>query len=80
MEQIVNHINTFQAQWPKSQTLFDIVRFKEQTSVYYNLYDIDRLEVALLEEGQIPEQDIDTFIKELLNIVIPMKWLKTQDC
>lgn len=76
MKEIVSHIEKFQQANPTSTLLFDIVTYDKVHTIYSNLYNIDRLEVALLEEGKISEFEIAKFIYSLKDIVLPIVWNK----
>ena len=76
MEKIINKFNKFYQENPGSATLGLISNRDVITKFYTNLYNIDRLEVALLEEGTIDPDITVEFIKELKNLLLIEAWEK----
>ena len=72
MKKIIAHFNKFYQENHKSVVLGMVTKNNEITKFYTNLYNIDRLEVALLEEGTIDPEVTLNFIKELKALLLPI--------
>ena len=72
MKKIIAHFNKFYQENHKSVVLGMVTKNNEITKFYTNLYNIDRLEVALLEEGTIDPEVTVNFIKELKALLLPI--------
>lgn len=72
MKKIIAHFNKFYQENHKSVILGLVTKNNEITKFYTNLYNMDRLEVALLEEGIIDPDVVVDFIKELKSLMLPV--------